>query len=425
MRRALSLALITVPLVAASVACADDSASAADVVRSEAERAPADADAGLATAGAVEEFGADLYALLAQEDGNVVFSPYSVAVALAMARAGAEGDTAAQMDAVLHAGRTADLHGGFNAIEQALATRPGEYPMGDGEVTLDLATANQLWGQQGYEFDAAFLDTLAANYGAGLRLVDYIEATEEARTTINEWVSEQTRERIPELIPQGVLDTMTRLVLTNAIYLNAPWQHPFNEGATSAAPFHLLDGSEVEAQLMGLSQSLAYASSDGYQAVELPYVGGSLAMLVIVPDEGAFTEVESSLDGAFLREVIVSLGRQQVNLRFPRFEFRAQAQLKPALSELGMPIAFTDEADFSAMTPEGDDLLIQDVIHEAFISVDEEGTEAAAATAVIVGVTSAPMDPVELTVDRPFLFAIRDTETGALLFLGRVVDPTP
>jgi len=407
----------------ASAACADDSASASDVVRSDAERATASAEAGQATAGSVEEFGADLYALLAQREGNLVFSPYSVAVALAMTRAGAEGETAAQMDAVLHADQASDLHGGFNAIEQALATRPGEYPMGDGRVTLELATANQLWGQRGYEFDAAFLDTLAAKYGAGLRLVDYVEATEEARTTINEWVSEQTRERIPELIPQGVIDTMTRLVLTNAIYLNAPWQHPFSEGATSPAPFHLIDGGEVQAQLMSLSGSLAYASGDGYEAVELPYVGGSLAMLVVVPNGGAFAGVEARLDGAFLREVTEALAGQPVNLRFPRFEFRTQAQLKPALGNLGMPSAFTDQADFSAMSTEGD-LLIQDVVHEAFISVDEEGTEAAAATAVVVGATGAPMDPVELTVDRPFLFAIRDTETGALLFLGRVVDPT-
>src|SRR5690606_33249288 len=154
---------------------------------------------------------------------NVVFSPYSAAVALAMTRAGAAGETATQMDAVLHADLVADFHAGFNAMEQALAERPGEYEQGDQTVELELATANQLWGQQGFEFHADFLDLLAARYGAGMRLVDYVGATEQARTAINDWVAEQTRDRIPELIAEGVLDDMTRLVLTNAIYLNAPW----------------------------------------------------------------------------------------------------------------------------------------------------------------------------------------------------------
>jgi serpin B len=427
----LAVLLLAAPLLALTalltVACDEDdvsgTASAAEVVRSDAPRDPADAEAAEAAGAAVEAFGADLYRVLAKQDGNLVFSPYSAAVALAMTRAGAVGETAAQMDAVLHADMAGDLGAGFNALEQALAERPGEYPVGDETVELELATANQLWGQQGFEFEPAFLDRLAASYGAGMRLVDYIEATEEARAAINDWVAEQTRDRIPELIPEGVLDELTRLVLTNAIYLNAPWEHPFDEGGTTAAPFHRLDGSEVEAQLMSLNASLRYAAGSGYQAVELPYAGNALSMVVIVPDEGSFADFEASLDGTTLAEVVDGLGSVEVQLRFPRFEFRTQAALKAALSELGMPIAFTEDADFSAMSPGGDELLIQDVIHEAFISVDEEGTEAAAATAVIVGVTSAPVETVELTVDRPFLFLIRDSETGALLFMGRVVDP--
>ncbi len=256
-----------------------------------------------------------------------------------------------------------------------------------------------------------------------MQVVDYVEAREEARRAINEWVADRTRERVPELVPAGVLNELTRLVLTNAIYLKAPWQHPFADGATEAAPFDRLDGSAVTAQLMSVSARLRYANGPGYEAVELPYVGGGLAMIVLVPERGAFGSVEAGLDAALLGEVIDGLGEAQVRLRLPRFEFRTQAALKPALSELGMPIAFSEQADFSAMSPSGADLLIQEVLHEAFISVDEEGTEAAAATAVIAGVTSAPQLSVELTVDRPFLFFIRDRESGATLFMGRVLDP--
>ncbi|NJD66980.1 MAG: serpin family protein, partial [Chloroflexi bacterium] len=282
-----------------------------------------------------------------------------------------------------------------------------------------------LWGQRDYPFHDSVLDTLATKYGAGIRLVDYIKATEDARKAINAWVSDQTRERIPELIPDGVLNSDTRLVLTNAIYLNAPWMHRFNKDATAPGPFTRLDGSTVEAQLMRLSEELRFAKGSGYQAVELPYVDGSLSMLVIVPDAGEFADFQSAFNADTLETIVSDLKTAQVQLAFPRFEYRTQASLKDALKELGMPIAFEPNlADFSAMSPDGQPLYIQDVIHEAFIAVDEDGTEAAAATAVIVGDTSAPVDVVELTVDRPFLYAIRDNETGAILFLGRVVDPS-
>lgn len=398
-------------------------ASAAEIVRSDKPRATADPNAGQDAAAAVEAFAADLYTVLARDEGNLVFSPYSAAIALAMTRAGAVGETADQMDAVLHAAVAGDLHAGFNALEQALATRSGNYPVGDATAELELTTANQLWGHQGFAFEAAFLDRLAASYGAGMRLVDYVAAREEARVAINQWVAEQTRDRIPELVPEGVLDDRTRLVLTNAIYLKAPWRYPFAKDATAPGPFYRLDGSEAQADLMRLDARLRYGKGAGYEAVELPYAGGVLSMVVIVPEKGGFEAFERSLDGAKLREVIDGLGDAQVTLRLPRFEFRSPALLKGALSDLGMPIAFTDDADFSGMSPRGDDLRLQEVVHEAFITVDEEGTEAAAATAVVVGIVSAPAVTVDLTVDRPFLFLIRDNETGATLFLGRLLDP--
>ncbi len=420
-------ALATLALTAATLlsACGDDRAAASELVMSKAPRATAEPAAAREAATALDLFSTGLFAILARTDGNLVFSPYSATVALAMTRNGATGETLDQMSAVLHADQAGDLDAGLNAIDQALATRPGEYRWMDRTVKLELATANQLWGQRDYQFHDAFLDKLAANYGAGMRLVDYIKATEDARQAINAWVSDQTRERIPELIPEGVLTTDTRLVLTNAIYLNAPWMHRFNKDATAPGPFTRLDGSTVEAQLMRLGEDLRYARGAGYQAVELPYVDGSLAMLVIVPDPGKFADFQSRFDAAALERIVSDLKTARVKLAFPRFEYRTQASLKDALKEMGMPIAFEPGvADFSAMSPDGKNLYIQDVIHEAFIAVDEDGTEAAAATAVVVGRTSAPVDVVELTVDRPFLYAIRDNDTGAILFLGRVTDPT-
>lgn len=417
-----ALALSTAALLSA---CGDDKAAASELVMSKAPRTSADPAAASDAASALSLFSTDLYAILARTEGNLVFSPYSAAVALAMTRNGAAGETLDQMSAVLHADRAGDLDAGLNAIDQALATRPGEYRWMDKTVKLELATANQLWGQRDYPFHDAFLDKLAANYGAGMRLVDYIGATEDARKAINSWVSDQTRERIPELIPEGVLNSDTRLVLTNAIYLNAPWMHRFNKDATAPGPFTRLDGSTVEAQLMRLSEDLRYASGSGYRAVELPYIDGSLSMLVIVPESGEFADFQSTFNADTLATIVSDLKTAQVKLGFPRFEYRTQASLKDALKEMGMPIAFEGGlADFSAMSPDGKDLFIQNVIHEAFIAVDEDGTEAAAATAVVVGRTSAPVDVVELTVDRPFLYAIRDNDTGAILFLGRVTDPS-
>lgn len=427
MRRVLLLAIFATTTLLPTNCSGDDGgggrASAAEMVRSDAARATANTGAGRDAAAAVEAFAADLYAVLARDEGNLIFSPYSAAIALAMTRAGAAGETAAQMDAVLHAAVAGDLDAGFNALEQSLAERPSTYPVGNETAELELAMANRLWGQKGFEFEAAFLNRLATHYGAGMLLVDYVEAREAARVAINQWVADRTRDRIPELIPDGVLNESTRLVLTNAIYLKAPWLHPFAKDATAPGLFYRLDGSETQAKLMHLDARLRYKAGAGYKAVELPYVGGLLSMVVIVPDEGEFEAFESSLDGARLREVVDSLGDAQVTLRLPRFKFRSQTMLKGALSELGMPIAFTDDADFSRMSPHGDDMLIQEVIHEAFISVDEEGTEAAAATAVVVGIVSAPAVTIDLTVDRPFLFLIRDNETGAMLFMGRLLDP--
>lgn len=371
-------------------------------------------------------FATDLYRELARGEGNLVFSPYSVLIALAMTRAGAAGVTADELDSVLHLEDIADPHPGFNALDQELKRRHGTFTRADRtEAELELRIANALWGQRNIEFDASFLELLAEQYGAGMRLVDYVSDAGTARIEINDWVADQTANKIEDLVPEGALDATTRLVLTNAIYLLAPWEWPFAGGATAQVPFHRIDGTETPIDLMRLFSTLGYAQGDGWQAVELPYAGRQIAMTVIVPDSGTFAEFEAKVDGDVLATVTDGLSARRVALRFPKFELRTQASLTSALRALGLVDGLaSDKADFSGMTTK-EKLSITDVIHEAFIAVDEEGTEATAATALgLMTVSAGPIDQVQLVVDRPFVFLIRDTETGAILFLGRVLDPS-
>jgi serpin B len=375
-----------------------------------------------AAATAIDALAAGLYGQLIREHQNLVFSPYSAEVALAMTRVGAKGLTASQMDAVLHASFVADLDAELGALERELARRPGQYRYGTTTVPLDLATANRLWAQSGYDFQQRFLDILSSRYGAGVGLVDYVRAPDAARRAINAWVSDRTRSRIPELIPDGIITELTRFVLTNAIYLKAKWGRPFHDQRTGPAPFHRQDGTDAQVQMMRAGiVHFPYHRGPDYQVVHLPYVGG-LSMIVIVPDAGAFAAFESRLDGARLTAIAEAAASTSIDLSMPRFEFRTTTLLKAPLGRLGMPIAFTERADFSGIATV-EPLLIQEVVQEAFISVDEEGTEAAAATAVIGGATGGPSEWVTLTIDRPFIFIIRDDATGATLFMGRVLDP--
>ncbi len=356
-------------------------------------------------------------------DENVFFSPYSISLALAMTYAGARGDTAQQMVNTLHYTLPQELlHPTFNSLDTELSQR-GQGAKGKDEKGFRLNIVNAIWGQQGYTFLQDFLDILAENYGAGIRTLDFQNAPEPSRITINDWVSDQTEGRIKDLIPPGAIDAMTRLVLTNAIYFNAAWLFPFDEDATADGTFHLLNGGEVTVPMMHETQSFAYAEGDDYQAVELPYDGRELSMVILLPQPGQFTTFESSLDASKVDGIIAGLASRRVALTMPKYEFSSDFSLKKALSALGMPVAFTDGADFSGMDGKRD-LYISDVIHKAFVSVDEAGTEAAAATAVIMTTTSLPLNVVDVTIDRPFIFLIRDIPTGTILFLGHVTDPS-
>lgn len=371
-------------------------------------------------------FALDLYRLLSAEKAeNLFYSPYSISVALAMTYAGARGETEQQMANALRFTLPQErLHPAFNALDQYFTSQGQQSQGGEEGTPFRLHIANALWGQQGYEFLAAFLDTLALNYGAGLRLVDFSSDPEAARQTINQWVSEQTEQKIKDLIPLGAIDPLTRLVLTNAIYFNAAWRYPFQQDATTQEPFTLLNGDKVTVPMMKLSKSLLYAAGEGYQLVSLPYAGDRLEMVVILPAEGQFEAIQTQLTPEWLAQALSARQSRTVNLSFPKFKFEADFSLVEALKTLGMPIAFQpDQADFSGMDGKRD-LYIGEVLHKAYVSVDEVGTEAAAATAVIMELTAAmPEEPVTLTVDRPFLFLIRDLQTGALLFVGQVLQP--
>jgi serpin B len=339
-----------------------------------------------------------------------------------MTYAGARGETEKNMAEALHFTLPQDrLHPAFNSLDLQLKQR-GQGAKGKDDEGFRLHVVNAIWGQKDYQFLGQFLDVLAQNYGAGLRLVDFINETEPSRITINNWVSDQTEERIKDLIPQGAIDELTRLVLTNAIYFNAAWQYPFEETATSNGSFLLLNGSNVTVPMMRQTESLRYTAGTNYQAVELPYDGQELSMVILLPRAGQFEAFEQSLDAEVVKGIIDRLEGGQVALTMPKFEYEYSLGLKKALTTLGMGVAFTPDADLSGMDGKRD-LLIQDVLHKAFVSVDEAGTEAAAATAVIVGTTSVPAQPVEVKIDRPFIFLIRDIATGSIIFVGRVLNP--
>ena len=366
------------------------------------------------------------YDQIRTEDGNIIFSPFSLSLALSMALAGAESSTEQGMLEALQLSLPEEaIHPAFNALLQAIEKSQEQTQEDMDGRNFQLNIANSIWGQADYSFKQPFIDSLAKHYGAGIYTVDYMQNPEGARLAINDWVAEETEQKITDLIPAGAIDPLTRLVLANAIYFNASWLYPFMDNATAEAPFFTLDGSEITVDMMKLyGERLSYLRGENYQAVNLPYLSNDFVMTVLVPDEGDFAEFEASLDLEDLMDIISGMASARVDLEMPKFDFESDVNANDPLIALGMADAFSPErADFSGITEE-EQLMISDVLHKATITVDEEGTEAAAATAVIIGVTSAmPEDPISLVIDRPFLFLIRHQPTNTILFLGRVVNP--
>lgn len=372
------------------------------------------------------DFALDLYHVVGEEPGNVFYSPYSITLAFGMTFTGARENTADEMADVMHFTLPEDvLHPALNALQLEIAGRAEEVP-GTGVPPLQLNVVNSMWGQQDYEYLQPFLDTIGRNYGAGLRLVDFASDPERCRQIINGWVEEQTEEKIPELIAEDIIDSLTRLVLVNAIYFKATWLHKFEEEYTEDSDFHLFDGDSVTVPMMEQTESFRYTEGDGWQAVELLYYGTTNSMLIILPEEGRFEEIESGLDSDFVTSVVDSFDFRQVHLKMPTFKLEGDLPLSESLQELGMVDAFDmNTANFAGIDGNPGWLYIKAALHKAFVSVDEEGTEAAAATAVIIAGRGGPpiTEPVDFFADRPFIFMIRDIPTDTVLFLGRLMNP--
>jgi serpin B len=357
---------------------------------------------------------------------NFVFSPLSLSLALSMTLSGADSTTEQGMLEALHLSIPEEkIYPSFNALLLAIEQSQEMTKKGSEGSQFQINFANSIWGQAGYSFDTEFLDTLAKYYGAGVYNVDFRRNPEAAINAINAWVEDETQEKIQDLIPSGAINELTRLVLANAIYFNGSWLYPFDAKNTSQQPFKLLDGPEDTVELMKLSgKSLAYDKGKNFQAVSLPYLSTDFNMMIVLPDAGKFQEFENQFSPEALKTIINEMKFVKVDLSMPKFDFESTLNANNALKALGMEEAFdVEKADFSGITQE-DELMITDVLHKTTITVDEAGTEAAAASAVIVGVRSYnPEDPIVLVIDRPFQFFIMHKPTNAILFMGKVMQP--
>jgi serpin B len=370
-------------------------------------------------------FALDLYAQLAKTNsGNLFFSPYNIRTALAMAYAGARGETAEQMRKVLHFSLPDDrLHAAF----AALATDLNNGATVDGQPAYELSIANGLWGQSGYRYSPGFQRLLREYYGADLQQADFIAAAEEGRQNINQWVEEQTHKNISNLIGPGILDTHTRFVLASAIYFKGNWAAQFEKGQTQMQPFHLDSKNSITMPLMYKKTANTYMGNDIIQAVGLPYVGNELEMVIFLPrDFDGLLLLEQKLAAGDMDSWLGQLQEVPVEIYLPKFRSRSQTDLPQMLATLGMADAFdTHRSDFSGITALP--LYVGDAVHAAYVDVSEEGTEAAAATAILgrkkVGAVGRKQAPIIFRADHPFFFVIREESSGAVLFMGRVTDP--
>ncbi len=377
------------------------------------------------------DFAFELYAQAAAQAGdagNTFISPYSVRLALAMQSAGARGQTLTEMQSALHFNLPAQaLHQAFNRTDTALAGRGDELvgsdfeeePASTGDLLLRLV--NGAFGSKDVDFQPDFLDTLATHYGAGMFSADFAHAPEQQRLAINDWVEENTNQRIVDLLPEKSIDESVALVLVNTIYFKGSWLDEFDSSNTREEPFHAPGGDVTVSMMNGYAEQ--YTEGDGYQALELPYIAPAVRMLFILPEAGRFAEIESGLDRGFFDGVRSGLSRHSVTLKVPKFSFETDFGLTSALQAMGIEQLFqSGVADLSGIAGPPGDLYVSDTFHSTFVAVDEQGTEAAAATALITRATSAP-PPAEFFLDRPFLFAVVDDPTGQVLFVGRLMQP--
>jgi serpin B len=363
------------------------------------------------------QFAVELYGRLREKDGNLFFSPYSISTALGMTHAGARGETAEEMAKTLHFNLPAERQ---NA---AFAGLIKEINGGGEKKGYQLSTANALWTQKDYPFAADYLKLVKDNFQAEATDLDFAKDTEKSRKTINAWVEKQTKEKIKDLLPENSLTANTRLVLTNAIYFKGDWFSQFKKDQTKTMTFRAGD-DKIDAAFMSQTQRFGYAEDDRVQILEMPYVGKELSMVVLLPKKAdGLADLEKALTIDRLNKWLDGLHETKVETTVPKFKTTVEFELSQTLSEMGMPIAFTQRADFSGMNGGKGSLQISKVVHKAFVDVNEEGTEAAAATGVVVETKSVQVVPV-FRADHPFVFLIRDKRSGSVLFMGRIVNPT-
>ena len=373
----------------------------------------------LSVVDANDRFAFDLYSEYRSNDGNVFFSPYSISSALAMTYEGAKGKTADEMQSVLHFPKDDDARrSGFAGVISGINAAGKDYT---------LKTANALWAQKDYQFLKTYFDVTEKYYGGKVTNLDFVQDTENSRNTINKWVEDQTNGKIKDLIPQGAVGPTTRLVLTNAIYFKGTWVKQFDKKDTTARDFTVSPGKTVQADMMSMTGEDArfnYTETGNAQILELPYSGGDLSMLVLLPKNGDLGFLESSLDAGKLASWTGNLSDERVDVYLPKFKFETKYMMSGTLKAMGMPTAFSENADFSGMTGKKD-LYITEVVHQAFVEVNEEGTEAAAATGAVMGATSVGPDQTKtFNADHPFIFVIMQKGNGNILFMGRMSDPT-
>lgn len=364
------------------------------------------------------KFALDMYASLCQNQGNIFYSPYSISTALAMTYAGACGNTKKEMAQALHFDMLEqNIHPAFNKLQSHLQNIQKEEP-------IILNVANALWVEKTYQLKKEYLDLTKKYYSANIFSVDFGNNPEKSRVKINDWVEDKTEEKIKDLLAQGAINDLTRLVLTNAIYFLGEWEKKFNPKATQESDFWLDETNKVTAPMMYQKDIFGYAAGDGLQILEMPYKGESLSMVVLLPEKkDGLKELESTLNAENLEKWLAGLKKQKVETYFPKFKTTQSFNLNDILKSLGMKEAFTRSADFFNMEPRKE-LYISDVVHKAFVEVDEKGTEAAAATAVVMELASMPMDVPVFKADHPFIFIIRERVTESVLFMGRLADPT-
>jgi serpin B len=360
-------------------------------------------------------FAFNLYQRVKEQGGNLIFSPYSISQALGMLYLGAGGTTQQQIAETLALPAPEDV----DFVE--LSSVMNAPPQFDG-ITFQLNVANALWAQQGYALHPDYVNSLSEYYGVQLEEVDF-SAPDQTAQIINQWVSDQTQDKINDLVDPSSLDPLTRLILVNAIYLNAGWAPMFDENGTRDDSFTRLDGSQVTVPMMHMYDQFSYVGTESYQVAVLGYQQPNFGMLVILPDQGQFEAVEAMLSNEFFESLRTQLfSSYNLKLALPRFKYDTNLDLAKTLSDMGMPAAFSGEADFSGIADEA--LSVNGVIHQAYISVDEKGTEAAAATEIGMGGGGPPNDPIIFNANRPFIYIIYEYRSGAILFIGRVVDPS-